>query len=264
MIKVYIPTLGRPDRLPTVKYLQMGGLTPTLVVQAHEATIYKAANRDCDIMVLPPSIRTISPTRQYILENSKARHIVMMDDDLRFSRKDPSNRTKLLEATEKDMADMLAMINSKLQRFAHVGVSLREGNNRRTDYFMTNERMIRVLGYDRDRIPTSCRFDRVPLKQDFDMTLQLLRNGLANCVIYEFAQDQVSGSNAVGGCSTFRTEEMSDQAAIMLHELHPEFVKLTRKSNSNWKQFKNPDRLEVIIQWKRAFEAGRQNRGAVS
>jgi hypothetical protein len=260
----FIPTLGRSDSQTTMVYLRAGGmLNPTLVVQPHEYEQYRMKYPMCSFMRLPKSVKGISATRQYILENCETRYFAMLDDDLRFSRKDPADRTKLKETTHQDMADLLAAIKSKLQRYAHVGVSLREGNNRKESVYELNERIIRAVAYDKQKMPPSARFDRVPLKQDLDMTLQLLRAGLPNCCLYEWAQDQVGGSNARGGCSTFRNEELSDKAAQMLHDLHPDFVTLVRKTNNNWKGFGNKDRLETRIAWKQAYEAGRKARAVL-
>lgn len=228
----------------------------TLVVQHHEFDEYRMTYKSTNIMRLPPEIKTISPTRQFILENAGTRFFIMMDDDLRFSRKRQDDRTKLKDCTSEDIGEMVELLYAKLRRHANVGLSSREGNNRKPNSVYYNERIMRVLGYDRDRVPPDCRFDRIPLKQDFDMTLQLLRHGLKNCVIYEFANDQVTGSNARGGCSNFRTEEMSEKAAHALKKLHPEFVSLSTKKNSNWKGFGSETRTDVMVQWKKAFEAG--------
>jgi hypothetical protein len=254
---IYIHTLGRSNNQPTLLFLQTAGFQPHLVVQAHEAVEYRVIYKNTPLVVLPESIRTLSPTRQWLLENCPERFMFLMDDDLRFSYKDPEDRTKLLNARPENIRNMMGAMVSKLQRYAHVGISAREGNNRKPESYYKNERMMRVLAYDRDRIPEDCRFDRVPAKQDFDMTLQLLRRGLANCVIYEYAQDQVAGSNSRGGCSVYRTEEMADEAARELKRLHPKFVRLVEKDNSNWKGFKNEKRLEVVISWKQAFDSGR-------
>jgi hypothetical protein len=254
-LTVYIHTLGRVDNQPTLIALRAGGVTPVLVVQAHEFEFHRMKYPAVPVLRLPKEIKSLSPTRQWLLENCETRFMILCDDDLRFSRKNPDDRSKLLDAKPSDIADMMAMVRSKLQRFAHVGISAREGNNRKPEPHQINERMMRFLAYDRSRVPPSCRFDRVPAKQDFDMTLQLLRNRLANCVIYEYAQDQVGASNARGGCATYRTEEMADSAARELYRLHPDFVSLVEKDNTNWRGFKNPTRLEVKIAWKRAFAA---------
>jgi hypothetical protein len=259
-MQIYIHTLGRVDSQPTLIYLRAAGVNPTLVVQPQEAQSYRQVYKTTPLLILPKEIKGLSPTRQWLLENCPERYMVLCDDDLRFARKNPEDRTRLLEPKPQDMADMIAAVKSKLQVFAHVGISARGDNNRKEGFFYKNERMMRFLAYDRERVPPSCRFDRIPAKQDFDMTLQLLRKGLANCVIYEWAQDQVKASNARGGCATYRTEEMAEAAAKELQRLHPHFVSLVEKSNSNWKGFTKPTRLEAHIAWKQAFEAGLKKR----
>lgn len=260
----YVHSLGRSDNQPTLIYLQAANIRPVLVVQPHEEHEYRLKFKTTPVLVLPKAIKGLSSTRQWLLENCPERYMVLCDDDLRFSRKMEGDRTKLREVKANDMVELVAAMKSRLLRFAHVGVSAREGNNRKPEFSYTNERIMRVLAYDRERVPPSCRFDRVPAKQDFDMTLQMLRAGLPNCVLYEWAQDQVGASNARGGCATYRTEEMADKAAKELHRLHPDFVTLVTKDNSNWKGFKNPTRLEVRIAWKQAYEAGRASRAVVA
>jgi hypothetical protein len=99
---------------------------------------------------------------------------------------------------------------------------------------------------------------RVPVMEDFDLTLQLLRAGFPNRVSYEFCWNQ-RGSGSEGGCSTYRTGEMQAAAARRLAELHPDFVKVvTKSSKSNWKQGDMQERVDVIVQWRKAFEAGRR------
>jgi hypothetical protein len=181
--------------------------------------------------------------------------MILLDDDLRFFRKRWDNRERLQLCTPGDVQEMFKAMFKLLKRFGHVGVSPREGNNRRTEYSLKNVRMMRVLGYDRDRVPPSCRFDRVPTKQDFDMTLQLLRAGIQNCVLYEWANNQYA-SGLKGGCDTYRTEEMNNASAEALKRLHPRFVTLVQRSNSNWKGFGSEFRTEVKIQWKQSLGQG--------
>ena len=56
---------------------------------------------------------------------------------------------------------------------------------------------------------------------------------------------------------------IADQAGQMLHDLHPDFVTLVRKTNNNWKGFGNKDRLETRIAWKQAYEAGKKSRAVL-
>jgi len=93
---------------------------------------------------------------------------------------------------------------------------------------------------------------RLRVMEDFDLTIQLLRMGKPNAVIYQYCWNQ-SGSNADGGCSQYRTLEMQAQAAHQLAKLHSGFVKVTEKQSKNWKGMVT--RTDVIVYWKKAYES---------
>lgn len=182
---------------------------------------------------------------------------VMLDDDLKFIRREDPSSVKLTPVDSSDMNSMFSAIRRQLGRFAHVGVSARQGNNNvgvgSPDILVDrNTRIMRVLAY-RTKDFLDVEHKRVELMEDFDVTLQLLRKGKPNINLYWWAQDQ-DGTNAIGGCSEFRTHERHAQAVLRLQELHPAFVKLVDKENKTGGAFGK--RKEVRVQWKAAFEEG--------
>jgi hypothetical protein len=97
---------------------------------------------------------------------------------------------------------------------------------------------------------------RIPVMEDFDLTLQLLRKGYPNRVSYQYVWNQ-RGSGAEGGCSSYRTAEMQTNAALKLKELHPDFVSLvTKTAGTVWKDME--ERSDVTVQWQKAYEEGKQ------
>jgi hypothetical protein len=97
---------------------------------------------------------------------------------------------------------------------------------------------------------------RLPVMEDFDLTLQLLRRGRLNRVSHRYCWNQ-RGSGNVGGCSDYRTAEMQATAARRLAELHAPFVMLKAKkskdTSESWKGMK--ERTDVNIQWREAYES---------
>ena len=148
---------------------------------------------------------------------------------------------------------MFSVLEYFLENYIHVGISAREGNNRVQSNLKENTRMMRLLGYNKPEVlKTGARFDRIDTKQDFDMTLQLLRKGHKNAVLYSFAHNQ-PGSNNTGGCSVYRDPEMMDRCSHELAALHPDFVKVVEKQNkTGWGGGIRPD---VRIAWKKAYES---------
>ena len=248
---IYIHTAGRPDKQITLKSFPASLVKRTrLVVQDAEKDHYlKLPN----VVVLPGDIDRLSPTRQWILENAESDKFVMMDDDLTFAHRGPYTGTKLYKANTENVETMFTELEYLLENYIHVGISAREGNNRVQSNLKENTRMMRLLGYNKPEVlKTGARFDRIDTKQDFDMTLQLLRKGHKNAVLYSFTHNQ-PGSKNTGGCSVNREPEMMDRCSQELAALHPDFVKVVEKqTKTSWG---GGIRTDVRIAWKKAYES---------
>ena len=249
---IYIHTAGRPDKQITLKSFPSEIIKHTrLVVQEKEKHYYEPSKNF--IVVLPSHINTLSPTRQWILENSETEKFVMMDDDLTFAYRTEFAGTKLHKANFDTIVRMFNDIEYALDKYDHVGISAREGDNRVETSLKENTRMMRLLAYNKTKVlETGAKFDRIDTKQDFDMTLQLLRKGHKNAVLYDYAHNQ-PGSNNTGGCSVYRDSEMMNRCSHELVKLHPEFVKVVEKATKT--SWGGGVRTDVRIAWKKAYES---------
>lgn len=250
---LYIHTYGRADNQLTYEALPKKLQEKVIfVVQDREKKLY---SRYPNVMVLPKNIKTLSPTRQYIMEqhyaNYKNPKLVLLDDDLKFATRREDDRTKFTPATSFEILALFTQIRNELEYYDHVGVLAREGANRILTPKINNTRMMRILAYDAETFhKENIRFDRVPCKQDFDVTLQFLRKGYSNLVLCNWVQDQ-GGSNTAGGCSVYRDKKMLEDAAYRLEELHPKYVKVVVKATKQ--AWGGGERIDVVVQWKKAF-----------
>lgn len=251
-MKIYIPTFGRVAQQFTWSHL------PTLVrkdfdvkllVDITEADMF--ARTDYPVQVLPKDIFGIGKVRQWVLDQS-SEPFLLIDDDLRFATRSQDDPTKFHGAYPDEIYEAFREISQILSpEIPHVGMASREGGNRNTEYHTHNTRILRVLGYDAITLKTyGIRFDRVPVMEDFDVALQLLRAGLPNRCINWIVHDQ-KGSNTKGGCSTYRSMAVQAEAAHKLKELHPDFVSVVQKTTST--AWGGQTRTDVTIQWKKAY-----------
>lgn len=260
---LFVHSSGRSGKQTTLDFLRPLKEDIILVVQKREARLYERwRSRVFEILVLPENITTLSPTRQFILEfahDAKLEKICLLDDDLRFfKRKPPTANTKanhsLLNATPEEVVEMFALLERWLDLVVHCSLSAREGNDRVLKDWTEPGRAMRCLAY---HVPTlmkiGARFDRIPAKQDMDMTLQLLRAGYVNRISWLFAQGQAANSGAKGGCSVYRDKKMLTDCANKLAALHPGFVKVVEKKTKG--SFGGGTRTDVVIYWKRAWES---------
>ena len=244
-MEIFIPSSGRPNRQTTFdnlpKSLQERAI---LVVPEDEVKSYSKY----PVQGIP--MKGIGPTRQWCTENAVAK-MVMLDDDLIFATRRRDNPTKFYNAQPDEIYDLFDRLEDVLTDYAHASVATREGGNRSIIPMLHNQRMLRVLAYDSHILRGNrIRFDRVPVMEDFDVTLQLLSKGYGNVILNHMVQNQ-NGSNLAGGCSQYRTMEVQEAGARGLAKLWPDYVKLvTKQTKTAWG---GQARTDVVIQWKRCY-----------
>ncbi len=251
-MKIYIPTRGRNtsstfDALPSKWKKEV-----IFVRDDEDKSMVKMMEGG---KIVWGNFKGISDKRQFILEHAvKNGHkkIVMMDDDLVFAHR---TNGVLKPSIPFMVSYMLEAIEDGLEDYTHIGVSPREGNNREVADYTEIGRMMRILAYRPKRVlDLGCRFDRVKVMEDFDMTLQLLRKGEMNSIIWTYTHDQKK-SNADGGCSLWRTNDLQHTEAKKLASLHPGFVKIVQKTTKGKWGSMGTTRTDVRIAWKKAYES---------
>lgn len=248
-VQIVIPSSGRPTRQITLTSFPWG-INVYVAMPVDEVDNYVAANNVIRELPVPNRIKGISKTRQWLMENCKHRYLLMLDDDMVFFHRPNMKSPKLLKLKHIDV--LLAAWHSYMNEFAHVGLSARQGNNNEVKEIATCRRMFNAYMYDMKVInKVNPVLGRLPVMEDFDLTLQLLRAGYPNGMIYKWCWNQ-SGSNAEGGCSQYRTNKMQAAAARKLAELHPGFVKVVEKQSKNWQGMET--RLDVRVQWAKAYK----------
>lgn len=264
-MRVYVPSRARSSVAisGTARYFFSEALAHlvTYVVPYGEGRGYRECLPHYRVVETPQDVANIAQTRLFIgrlardLDQST---FLMLDDDLKLLTRADAEGVKLRGQSTHDTAQMLYYVREALSDHAHVGVSTREGNNRvgPGGWLLRAEctRTLRALAYRTEDF-LRCEHGRVPVMEDFDVNLQLLRRGLSNANLFFWSQDQAQ-TQAPGGCSVYRTKESHEAAARRLAELHPGLVKLRQKENKTGGEFGS--RTEVTIFWKKAYESARE------
>lgn len=270
---IVIPSSGRAGKQQTLSYLRIAGaLGRTLVaVPEDQVARYKGAGVG-GVVGVPLEYNGISRTREWILttlaKDQGVSWVLMVDDDMDFYHRPDPDKWHLKYARDREtMCALLGKLDEWLgEGIVHVGLSARQGNNRHMDSWIDCTRMMNTYAYNTEVLgglvqEGSVKLGRVPVMEDFDLTLQLLRLGYPNRVSYQYAWGQ-KASGAEGGCSTYRTAEVQAAAAHKLAELHPGLVKVTEKSSkSAWKGGMET-RTDVVVRWQKAYAEGTRRRDA--
>jgi len=206
---------------------------------------------------LPATVTNIGQTRQWIMEHATEEVVIMMDDDLAFAcrGKRDDNPLYLSPCDKYDIYRMVGWLEESTHAgYCLAGISAREGNNRKTEEFEFCARMMRAWAIHRAAFfNIGARFDNLPCIEDFDVILHFLVNGHENIINNTYTTNQ-AGSNASGGCSTYRTLEVQADAARALQAKYPGIVKAVEKTTKG--AWGGVTRTDVNIQWKKAFKQG--------
>jgi len=251
---VCIPTLNRVESQPTLGCMPKSHLENVrLVPHKDEAKAY--ADHWGEYFILPCPVKGIAPTRQWIMENAKAKYVIMFDDDMTFNVR-TGQGVKIKKCKHGNVGDMIDLLVRWLDEgFVHVGVSARQNNHQVEEEFIEIGRMNNAYGFNVKEFHKAGAAFRLQLMEDFDVTLTLLGAGLPNRVTYKYAWGQMA-SGAKGGCSSYRNDDTQRAAAFALKKLHPFAVSVVKKTSAKpWGGFKSATRYDVNIGWKKAFKS---------
>ena len=251
-LTIYIPSRSRPN-VRTMQIIPRELLKRTrIVVRPDEEKLYAAAGYK-NLIILPKKIEGLSPTRQWILENSETRYQIQLDDDFSSLAYKPNLKVfgGLRKASEKELLECFLLMREWLSAYAHCGISDRVGSARSQDEFKENTLLMQFLCYDTKVVLKSkSRFDRFTLAQDKDMTLQLLTKGYKNIVSRRFSYN-CAATGAKGGCDIYRTEKMRTEQMNLFAEEYPGIVKVVQKPvKANGEVIM---RTKKIVYWNKAY-----------
>lgn len=255
-MQVYIPTMGRVGKQPTADALGSSAYEPILVCPVEEAM----AHHERGYFAIPCPAKGIGPTRQWIIDqhdDQRHRHICLVDDDLRFDVRRLDEPSKFVPTD--DVVTIFDRLDKMLEQAPIVGLQTRGGANHTSPPVAPRGRIHDLMGIDLDVVRThGIRLDTVPFMEDFAAVLQALSLGYPTPILTTHTKDDIGGSNASGGCSTYRDSAGQAAAARTLAARYPDFVTLVERKG--WAGDMSGTRLDVRVAWAKAFEAGCKNR----
>lgn len=258
-MRIYIPTLGRgPAKQETMKALPAkvrDRYRATLVCPPGEVKALQAAG----FTVLPCPKQGIAATRQFILDKSDDDLVLMLDDDLNnwSIRRGEAEGSSYTKGTEKEVIEHFAAFEKAMKSYSHGAIGFRLFAQAKPPLYF-NTRMLRALAY-RVSALKNCRVKfRLPVMEDFDVTLQLLKQG-EPAIIYNWMVQDQRATNQPGGCSLYRTLEVQTAAAHLLAKAHPDcvqaVVKTVNKDSPSWKGI-GSERVDARVNWRAAAKVG--------
>jgi hypothetical protein len=232
----------------------------TLVTHSGRADLLRQYNPTANIIDLGVT-DGIADVRQKILDQSPDDHVMIIDDQCRFKKRNSS--MKYDKMTPEQFVEMFELVESHLKNYAMVGICDRPGNNRILTDTKSPARMYSVYAINRKMWrENGIRFDgmyqknkEIRLYEDFYAVLSMLTRGMPNLLLCNYIFESEHGIK--GGNSTVRNNDLQKKCIEALITEFPDFVKMTRAENVSWStdSHNGGDRWEVRVRWKEAFES---------
>lgn len=196
------------------------------VVRESEADEYFKNFKNTDLLVIPEGdVCNISTTRNWILDNLQTEYVVMVDDD--YKKVGRFNQDRKLEAMSPEHIDEMTLNGFQMCIDADIKFW---GLNNMVDpraysinipfYFSCC-----VLGPWQAMLDTKMRYDEeLTLKEDYDMTLQMLFHHRRVLRFNMYAYD-VNHQTLKGGCQSMRTKEKEIEQNELLKKKWGDVIK---------------------------------------
>lgn len=257
-MKIFIPTMGRPNKQVTYDNLPPAlQMNTTLVVPLDEVRFYMAQTK---AYVIGCPEKGIAPTRDWIMQyakNTEIGKIVMLDDDIKFQKRNDAMQIK--NATDQECIEAFQWLENTLNEHIHCGIAVRFNAFADPREYLSPGRMMHVLAYrPREVIESGAYFckgvDKDHVMDDFNMTLQLLTMGYNNKVSLTY-RTSPGKANSKGGASLWRNVEITNRSANNMKKNFPDFVRIREKKN--WDGIVGAQQLDIVANWKKAYESSR-------
>ena len=230
---IAIPSKGRPTGV-TSKFILSSA---SVFVPEYEYESYKKAGVR-NLMPVPASVKGITPTRNWILNNTDEPHVVFVDDDVKKAGwiNVLPNKMECIKMTEKEW----------IREFVRL-FDITEQMGGRVFGLATMSAPRAVYPYKpfmfRSYLTASCmgmlnkpdfRFDeRFVVKEDYELGLRCIKeDGFIVGARYLFWEN--SHWTYEGGCKDYRTQKNEMDAINRLKEMYPGMIRRVTRGGSNY------------------------------
>jgi hypothetical protein len=205
----------------------------------------------------------IGEARQHALDYARQHGyeiLHLLDDDLLVFFHEAPRKPISPDVYWQALATTEVLLRDRNSDIALMGAALRYRAWTMKDLLSLNTGVVAHASLAVNKVPDHCRYDRLPVYEDADFCLQILRAGLSTavCKILQFENRAYNKKNRPpvdSGCNTYRAPDLNFGAQELLRHYHPGFIGPQVDPYGD-----NPGR----IHWSKAAAAGKQTSGILA
>jgi len=229
---IAIPSKGRAGKTKSDRYMQEA----VMFVPRLEAEAYRLFT-PCEVREVPDTVRGITATRNWILDNTDDKWVVFIDDDLKtagwIELYHENGAHRYLTASEMmgewvKLFELTEQLDLKVWGLATDG-ALRSVYPWKPFLFHTY-----VTASCMGIINDGLRFDEsFPVKEDYELCLRCIRDhgGVLGARYLYWVNEHWKGK---GGCSDYRTQAMEEDVIQRLMSMYSGFIRRVTRGGSKY------------------------------
>lgn len=226
-IEIVVPSYGRGGKMKIVQNHPEICRNAILVVREEQLTAYRWDVSKFKRVHTVSGVSGIADTRKRIFETIDADFIMMMDDDVLFSKlvNDKGSYARL--RTANDHGSFMERLDRMCRDYTFVSVIRRQGihqYHKRPGFKPTihGGQPLRAWGMHRD-LAKMINWS-IPVMEDYYIGIQVPVLGHLHGQIADYVVDEAKPEG--GGCALWRTDEIQAGAAKFLADTYPDYVQL--------------------------------------
>jgi len=232
-MKIIVPSIGRAGKCNSMKWLPEANRPIVFAVHSDEVEAYRAAYPGCSIMHLSDSCcKHTGLVRKEIMESVRE-PFIFVDDDIRVSLKAVNSVEKMIEQIEEHVGlGGFSMAGLAPQLFSNYAVDKVETIGH--DFFaIRNKFVATVYGINPTHFD-DCPLEVLPVYEDIALVIHAIERGNGTIVTYCATHSNVSPS--VGGCNSWRNEQITIDCLMKLVNLYPHVCSIRETKNTTHSQ----------------------------
>lgn len=228
-----MPSKGRVGQVKSIRVLPQA----RLFVPAAEFDDYRRVYGEC-VQAVPMSVRGITATRNWILDNTSERWVVFIDDDVTSQgvRVLLSNESLTLPLSSTVWQSVFAQLFCVCEDIGYPiwGIATQSATRSVYPYrpFLWQS-YVTASCMGMLNLPT-LRFDEsYPVKEDYELCLRCIRD-YGGVVAARFVFWENEHWDTPGGCHDYRTQEMEQAAIDRLVRMYPGLIRRVTRGGSRY------------------------------
>lgn len=228
---IVVPSIGRAGSCASMKWLRDADREIIFAIHLDEREAYRRAYPDITTMlILDEKCRHHTGLVRKEIMAHMEEPFFFVDDDIRISLKAVQSVKAVFDVLEQHMKGGASMAGLAPQLFSTYAKT--ELIN--SDVFAQRNKFVAtVYGID-PRVFDDCPLERLPVYEDIALVIHAIQHGGGTVASYIATHSNVSPK--VGGCNSWRNEQVTLESLLELCRIYPEFCSIRETTNTTHSQ----------------------------